>query len=104
VGPDGCLLVEVKTIRNDEARQIRLALGQVLYYEHFLVEPLYEGRGMHRVVVTDAKPQEDMIHLLERHGVGVAWLPANRASGLSPLAAGAFDALGIALPRGQRFR
>jgi hypothetical protein len=33
------LLAEVKTLRADELDQLRLALAQILWYEHFSVRP-----------------------------------------------------------------
>lgn len=91
------LLVEVKTIREDEAKQIRLALGQILYYEHLLVKPMYPDYDVQLVVITDSRPHDDLIRLLEKYQIGAVWLPPANQAGQSELAAGCLNEFGIAL-------
>lgn len=96
---DGCcLLCEVKTLREDAARQIRAALGQVLYYEHIFVEPMYPDREILRLVITDGEPPPDLIALLERHNIGAAWLSEEGRAGASSLGAQFLERFDISLP------
>lgn len=98
VGEKEALIVEVKTIRDDDAaRQIRLALGQVLYYQHFLIEPDYPNHKILRLVITDTKPSSDLVDFLEKYQVGIAWLPPNQQSGQSPLSESILYEFGIVL-------
>lgn len=91
------LLVEVKTIREDEAKQLRLALGQILYYEHFFVKPMYPDHDIQFIVITDLRPHDDLVHLLEKYQIGVVWLPPVNQAGRSELAARWLNEFDIAL-------
>jgi len=95
VAPGKALLIEVKTIREDEAKQLRLALGQILYYEHMLAKPMYPDHDIRLIVITDSRPHDDLIHLLEKYQIGVVWL--SNQPGHSELAAGYLNEFGIAL-------
>lgn len=89
VAPKQALVIEVKTIRDDEAKQLRLALGQILYYEHILVRPMYPDHNIRLLIVTDSRPHEDLVRLLEKYQIGVVWLPSqNDLAGRSTLASG----------------
>lgn len=79
------LLVEVKTIRSDEKEQLRLALGQVLYYENLCVRPHYPSRNVYRLVVTDSEPPSYLVQLLEKYRIGAVWLPRSGKPGKSRL-------------------
>lgn len=68
------LLVEAKTIRNDERSQVRIGLGQLYYYEHFDVEPLYPKQKIYRLLLTDRPVSADLCDFLTRCKVGVAWV------------------------------
>lgn len=100
VADEWALLVEVKTIRKDEVRQIRLALGQLLYYEHMLVDPMYPDHDIDRLLITDVRPHADLVALLERYHIGTAWLPPDEQLGRSPLADGILKTLGISFGDG----
>lgn len=50
------LLIEVKTLRNDALVQARIALGQLLFYEYFDVQPMAEGSAIRRIVAFDNEP------------------------------------------------
>lgn len=97
VADNNILLVEVKTIRNDEAKQIRLSLGQVFYYEHIVIDPMYPDHDVYRLVVTDSEPRPDLVGLLERHQIGVAWIPRETPPEKSTLANSIFQVFGITL-------
>lgn len=79
------LLAEVKTIRDDEARQVRLALGQLLYYEYFEVQPLYPTHEVHKIFVTDQPVTNEIVAFLDGVNVGVVWLPRDQDYGCSSL-------------------
>jgi hypothetical protein len=66
---DPLVLIEVKTISGDSAAQIRAALGQLLYYEHFSVTPTFPGREIRRLVVTDARIDDELADFLQNHNV-----------------------------------
>jgi hypothetical protein len=70
---DGRLYVaEVKSINDrNEARQLRLGLGQVLHYQALLEE---DGRQVQAVLVAERAPHEKRwISLCRRHGVALVW-------------------------------
>jgi len=68
------LLVEAKTIRNDARRQVRAALGQLFYYEHFDVAPLHPGKEIRRLALTDRELGEDLQAFLTEHQIGLLWI------------------------------
>jgi len=68
------LLVEVKTLRSDASHQTRLALGQLLYYDHFDVHPEWPDWALHRVLVVDRELDPDLLAFLDSHSVGALWL------------------------------
>ncbi len=65
------LLVEVKTIREDASIQMRLGLGQLLYYEHFDVRPAWPQANIHRVLLADRALDPELTGYLDAHEVGV---------------------------------
>ena len=81
VSPQTVLLVEAKTIRADERRQVRAALGQLFYYEHFDVAPLHPDKEILRLVLTDSELTEDMQKFLAKHQIGVVWIPERGTAG-----------------------
>jgi hypothetical protein len=68
------LLVEAKTIRNDERSQVRIGLGQLYYYEHFDVAPLYPKHQTLRLLLTDRPVSADLCNFLSQCEVGVVWI------------------------------
>jgi hypothetical protein len=73
VADDGSalLLVEVKTIRNDADNQVRLGLGQLLYYEHFDVRPDWPTTDVNRLLVVDGEIDTELEDFLDNHKVGL---------------------------------
>jgi hypothetical protein len=71
VKPNQVLLVEVKTVRGDANHQVRLGLGQLLYYEHFDVKPTFPSAVVESLLVTTVQLGNDLTEFLEGHGVGV---------------------------------
>jgi len=86
VVPTTAMLIEAKTIRNDARRQIRAALGQLFYYEHFDVGPLYLDKEILRVVLTDQELTDDLQAFLTKHRIGVVWILESGRVGGSELA------------------
>jgi hypothetical protein len=89
VGADTLLLVEVKTIRSDADNQVRLGLGQLLYYEHFDVRPDWPSSHVGRLLVTDSEIDEELKAFLDAHEVGLvegrsdgSWNASTRAQQL----------------------
>lgn len=81
VGRDkAVLLVEAKTIRNDERAQVRTGLGQLYYYEHFDVAPLYPNQRVCRLLLTDRPVSADLCEFLTRREVGVVWITDERVA------------------------
>jgi hypothetical protein len=81
------LLAEVKTIRTDADNQVRLGLGQLLYYEHFDVRPDWPDAPISRVLVVDAELDQELQVFLEANEVGLVsrlssglWTTSNRAT------------------------
>ena len=71
------LLAEIKTIRHDEVRQTRLGLGQLLYYDFMRVEPISDGQKILLILVSDRILSDDIVAFLEKHNVGVLWIPTD---------------------------
>jgi len=74
VTPNMALIVEAKTIRNDARRQIRAALGQLFYYEHFDIAPLHPDKQILRLALTDCELGPDMQSFLTKHQIGLVWI------------------------------
>jgi hypothetical protein len=68
------LLVEVKTLRDDSERQLRLALGQLLYYQYRYEKEHFRGHSVLPLVITDGQPPGYMVKFLEKYGIGAVWL------------------------------
>jgi hypothetical protein len=79
------MLVEAKTIRDDERLQIRLAVGQLYYYEHFEIAPLYKGCEIKRLLLTDTPLDRDLCEFLTTLAIGVIWMPPGGTLGGSDL-------------------
>ncbi len=67
---DELVLVEVKTLDADEITQTRLAVGQLLYYEHTAVAMRWAGRAVLKAVVFDGLISADLRAFLEWLGIG----------------------------------
>lgn len=65
------VLTEVKTIAGDAAIQIRAAVGQILYYEHFAVAEQFPERVVRRLVVVDERVDEELAAFLQAHDIGL---------------------------------
>lgn len=91
------VLVEVKTFRGDEARQVRIGLGQLLYYQHFDVEPdaAFRDCELDLLLAGDGGISQDLIGLLERHAVGFANFAADGRIEASGRGVRVLRALGI---------
>jgi hypothetical protein len=81
------LLAEVKTIRADAENQVRLGLGQLLYYEHFDVRPQWPDAEISRVLVVDVDLDQELQVFLEANEVGLVsrlpsgiWSASSRAA------------------------
>lgn len=85
VAKSAALLVEAKTIRNDERAQVRIALGQLYYYQYFDVAPLYPNHIIKRVLLTDRRLAGDVCEFLTGYEIGVIWMPPDEAWGASDL-------------------
>jgi len=79
------MLVEAKTIRNDARRQVRVALGQIFYYEYFDVAPLHPDKEILRLVLTDEQISTDLQKFLTKHQIGVVWILKDETLGGSEL-------------------
>lgn len=67
--PSEILLIEAKTTRNDSLIQARVALGQLLFYEYFDVNPIAEGHSVRKVVAFDSEPEEQVREFLAAYDV-----------------------------------
>ena len=65
------VLTEVKTIVGDAAVQIRAAVGQILYYEHFAVAEQFPERSVRRLVVVDERVDDEIAAFLQAHDIGL---------------------------------
>jgi len=83
--PTTVMLVEAKTIRNDARRQVRVALGQIFYYEYFDVAPLHPDKEILRLVLTDEQISTDLQKFLTKHQIGVVWILKDETLGGSEL-------------------
>lgn len=62
------LLIEAKTLRGDALVQARVALGQLLYYEYFDVQPTTSDPII-KVVAFDSEPGDQARHFLAAYAV-----------------------------------
>lgn len=95
VKPGAVMLVEAKTIRSDERAQVRIAVGQIYYYEHFEVAPLYPGSEIKRLLLTDRPLGAELCQFLTACQIGVVWLPPNGRLGGSNLGLDHLEQFGI---------
>lgn len=70
-GAEPLVLTEVKTIAGDAAVQIRAAVGQVLFYEHFAVAEQFPDRVVRRLVVVDERVDEGLAAFLQAQDIGL---------------------------------
>lgn len=91
------LLAEVKTIRADAENQVRLGLGQLLYYEHFDVRPQWPDFEIGRVLVVDADLDEELQAFLEANDVGLVSRLSSGSWSASSRAAQALAGFGVSL-------
>jgi hypothetical protein len=89
------LLVEAKTIRGDERAQVRTALGQLCYYEHFEVRPLYPNHAIFRLLLTDRPVSADLCEYLTHFEIGVAWVGPDAVLGGSELGLRQLEQFGV---------
>ena len=68
------LLVEAKTIRDDERLQVRTALGQLYFYERFEVRPVYPETEILKLLLTDRAISRELCEFLTQCKVGVVWV------------------------------
>ena len=97
IGDPGVLLVEVKTLRDDARDQLRLALGQLFWYEHFSVAPRFPTHKVFRLIVTDRAPPGAIVNFLEGHRIGSVWLTPHKQISYSDLAGRVLGRFGAAL-------
>ena len=64
-------LVEAKTIDNDGRRQIRRAIGQLFYYEYFVVTSEFPNRTIAKSVVVDRPVDDELSEFLDSLSVGL---------------------------------
>lgn len=95
VGARALLLVEAKTIRDDERLQARLALGQLYFYEHFDIRPLYPDLEVLKLLLTDRPISDDVCEFLTRYEVGVAWIDRNGVVGGTELGLRQLEQFGV---------
>ena len=82
-GADPFLLVEGKTIDGDGPSQIRAAVGQVLFYEFFDVQPLDVTRPVRRCIAVSARVADELAEYATSHETSLilvteeGWLPLN---------------------------
>ena len=75
--------VEGKTIDGDGNKQIRDAVGQLLFYEHFDVSATYPGRPVRKVVAVNAAIDAELVGYLTALGISLilvteeGWRPLN---------------------------
>ena len=63
-------IFEIKTLEADELTQTRLAVGQLLTYEHLNVRPRWPGRDVQRMVIYDREVDGELIAFLDAVGIG----------------------------------
>lgn len=85
VANDSALLVEAKTIRNDDRAQVRTAVGQLFYYEHFEVSPIYPNHNITKLLLTDRALAGEVCEFLAEYEIGVIWIPVGADLGGSQL-------------------
>ena len=81
------LLWEAKTIDGDAPVQVRLAIGQLAYYEHFEVRPTWPNRAVERIAVFDGAIGEELAVFLGEEGVAAYFLDGGRLVPLNERAA-----------------
>ena len=88
LAPSGVLLAEMKTLDGtpeDERRQVRAAISQLLYYEGLCLPAEFEGQPVTKVAVFDKQPSPEHTGWMESLKVAVVWQDENkRFVGLPP--------------------
>ena len=72
----GVVLAEMKTLDGkpeDEVRQVRHAVGQLLYYEKLSLPAELTSRPVAKVAVFDKRPSCEHVRWMEDLGIAVAW-------------------------------
>jgi hypothetical protein len=67
--PAAVRIYEVKTLETDDLTQTRLAIGQLLSYEHLNVRPRYPDRGVELAAVYERAVDEELLALLDAIGI-----------------------------------
>ncbi len=67
-------LIEAKSIDNDAHKQIRNAVGQLLYYEHFIVRPTFPTRQIVKTVTVDKDVDNELAGFLEALDIGLVFV------------------------------
>ena len=82
------LLAEMKTLDGtpeDERRQVRAAVGQLLYYEGLCLPDEFKGQPVTKVAVFDKQPSPEHTGWMESLDVAVVWQDEDgRFVGLPP--------------------
>jgi hypothetical protein len=68
--PAALRIYEVKTLESDDLTQTRLAIGQLLSYEHLNVRPRYPGRDVELAVVYERPVDDELCALLNALHIG----------------------------------
>lgn len=79
---ENALIFEVKTLDgtdSDEMKQVRAALGQLLYYETFALDILdiNENIPPQKIALFESRISDDHIHFLEKYDCLVMWINEN---------------------------
>ncbi len=78
--PPGVVLAEMKTLdgtHDDEVRQVRHAVGQLLYYEKLSLPDDFAGGPVAKVAVFDKRPSSAHVGWMEDLCIAVAWRERN---------------------------
>jgi hypothetical protein len=70
VADDAVLLMEIKSLETDAQTQARLAVGQLLYYEHMVVSGRWPGRTILRAAVFEGPIPDYLCDFLEWLQIG----------------------------------
>ncbi len=65
------ILIEVKTVVGDAPIQIRVAVGQLLYYDYFFVKPSFPGRQVQQLVIVDEAVPSELAEFLQENVIGI---------------------------------
>jgi hypothetical protein len=74
--PTEGVLAEVKSLdgtEKDEIARVRDALGQLLYYESFVTQPLVKGKVLKKVACFESKISDQHLAWLQENDIQVVW-------------------------------